>query len=212
MGIDDFKRDETMQITRRGYPVRKVSDRLGVSAYSLDAWKERSVYASSSKGSGDVDIRCLVWARSSGRGSGAAGRIELGGSIHKLLRPGLWALMAMSVAGAATADQAKSRQGAFDAVGQIACSQRRGQAMARCDAVLARGAAGVATVVVTFANGFSRTLFFEAGAFVRGNPTMSGTGRDTDWRIARGIHLIRVDDQRYEIPEDLLRIASTVPS
>lgn len=35
---DDFKRDAVAQITERGYPVREVSRRLGVSAYSLYKW------------------------------------------------------------------------------------------------------------------------------------------------------------------------------
>ncbi|WP_341860925.1 transposase [Gymnodinialimonas sp. 57CJ19] len=35
---DDFKRDAVAQITERGYPVREVSKRLGVSAYSLYKW------------------------------------------------------------------------------------------------------------------------------------------------------------------------------
>lgn len=35
---DDFKRDAVHQITVRGYPVREVSNRLGVSAYSLYKW------------------------------------------------------------------------------------------------------------------------------------------------------------------------------
>ena len=38
---DDFKRDAVAQITERGYPVREVSDRLGVSPYSLYAWKKK---------------------------------------------------------------------------------------------------------------------------------------------------------------------------
>ena len=38
---DDFKRDAVRQITERGYPVREVSERLGVSAYSLYAWKKQ---------------------------------------------------------------------------------------------------------------------------------------------------------------------------
>ena len=38
---DDFKRDAVAQITERGYPVREVSDRLGVSAYSLYAWNKK---------------------------------------------------------------------------------------------------------------------------------------------------------------------------
>ena len=32
---DEFERDAVAQITDRGYPVRVVSKRLGVSAYSL---------------------------------------------------------------------------------------------------------------------------------------------------------------------------------
>ena len=35
---DDFKRDAVHQITVRGYPVREVSRRLGVSTYSLYKW------------------------------------------------------------------------------------------------------------------------------------------------------------------------------
>ncbi|SFQ79168.1 transposase [Donghicola eburneus] len=36
---DDFKRDAVALITERGYPVRKVSERLGVSKHSFYAWK-----------------------------------------------------------------------------------------------------------------------------------------------------------------------------
>ena len=35
---DDFKRDAVHQITVRGYAVREVSQRLGVSTYSLYKW------------------------------------------------------------------------------------------------------------------------------------------------------------------------------
>ncbi len=38
---DEFKRDALAQITERGYPVREVSERLGVSPYSLYAWKKK---------------------------------------------------------------------------------------------------------------------------------------------------------------------------
>lgn len=38
---DNFKRDAVRQITERGYPVREVSERLGVSAHSLYQWKKR---------------------------------------------------------------------------------------------------------------------------------------------------------------------------
>jgi transposase len=35
---DEFKRDAVQQITVRGYPVREVSLRLGVSSHSLYKW------------------------------------------------------------------------------------------------------------------------------------------------------------------------------
>jgi transposase len=35
---DEFKRDAVQQITVRGYPVREVSSRLGVSSHSLYKW------------------------------------------------------------------------------------------------------------------------------------------------------------------------------
>lgn len=38
---DDFKRDAVHQITVRGYPVKEVSQRLGVSTHSLYAWVKK---------------------------------------------------------------------------------------------------------------------------------------------------------------------------
>ncbi|WP_421904481.1 IS3 family transposase [Mameliella sp.] len=56
---DEFKRDAVAQITERGYPVREVSERLGVSAYSLYAWKKKFAKASSGEAEKDVEIRRL---------------------------------------------------------------------------------------------------------------------------------------------------------
>lgn len=106
---------------------------------------------------------------------------------------------------AAEASADRARAGDFDATGPVACAMNPGQAMASCTAHVARGDGdGEATAVVAFGNGFRRTLFFEGGAFVAGDATMSGTGRDTDWQARDGMHLIRVDDQRFEIPDTLL--------
>ncbi len=57
---------------------------------------------------------------------------------------------------------------------------------------------------VQFANGFRRDLTFAQGMFIRGNATMSGVGTDTDWILEDGTHIIRVDDQRYLLPDALL--------
>ncbi len=44
---DDFKRDAVRQITVRGYAVREVSERLGVSTYSLYKWMKLYAKAAS---------------------------------------------------------------------------------------------------------------------------------------------------------------------
>ena len=56
---DEFKRDAVAQITERGYPVREVSERLGVSPYSLYAWKKKFAKASSGEAEKDTEIRRL---------------------------------------------------------------------------------------------------------------------------------------------------------
>ena len=52
---DDFKRDAVAQITERGYPVAEVSKRLGVSPYSLYAWRRK--YSQARSGGDDKDAR-----------------------------------------------------------------------------------------------------------------------------------------------------------
>ena len=98
----------------------------------------------------------------------------------------------------------RARAGEFDAEATIACAQERGDAPGPCAAGVARGAGGDAAVVVTLPSGVRRTLRFESGAFVRADPTMSGTGTDVD-RIRRGDeHVIRVEDQRFVLPDALI--------
>ena len=98
----------------------------------------------------------------------------------------------------------RARKGDFDASGEIPCAQIRGEPMGACRVAVARGGGGDATVVVTFANGFKRMLSFVHGEFIRADTTMSGSGFDTDWRLEGGLHFIRVDDQRYELPDALV--------
>ena len=99
---------------------------------------------------------------------------------------------------------ARARAGKFDADGRIPCAQERGQMIGECTAGVARGNGGDATIVVSFANGFKRTLTFVHGEFVSASATMSGTGADHDWKEEGGLHIIRVDDQRYELPTELV--------
>ncbi len=98
----------------------------------------------------------------------------------------------------------RARKRDFDAKGEIPCAQERGQALGICGAAVARSGGGDATVVATFPNGFARRLYFVHGEFVSASATMSGVGTDTDWRLENGVHVIRVDDQRYELPDALV--------
>ncbi|EPX80867.1 hypothetical protein [Litoreibacter arenae] len=97
----------------------------------------------------------------------------------------------------------RAKADSFDAIGEVRCAQEVGQVMGSCRINVAR-AAGSAAAVVTFANGFKRVLTFSGGEFLRGNPTMSGVGTDTDWRLTDGTYYVRVDDQRFEIPQTLI--------
>jgi len=93
----------------------------------------------------------------------------------------------------------RARKKDFDARAHVRCAQERGQEPLDCDAAVARGGGGDAAVVVTFPNGFSRTLFFVHGEFVSASATMSGSGTDVHQVPTGERHLLRVDDQRYEL-------------
>jgi nicotinate-nucleotide pyrophosphorylase len=97
----------------------------------------------------------------------------------------------------------RARSGAFDTTGVVGCAQEVGQSLETCAAAVAH-ADDSAAVVVTFLNGFSRTLLFAEREFLRGNATMSGVGTDTEWSVSNGMYQIRVDDQRFDIPEALV--------
>lgn len=86
----------------------------------------------------------------------------------------------------------------------IACAQERGEPLAQCSYSIKRDEKGKTTVTVVFANGFKRGLFFMDGKFVKASVTMSGVGTDTDWSLKDGRHMIRVDGQRYEVPDTLI--------
>ena len=106
--------------------------------------------------------------------------------------------------GDVTAAVGRARSGPFDATGEVRCAQEAGQTLGTCVAKVARSEGSAAAVVVTFPNGFARMLTFEAGAFLRGDATMSGVGTDTDWTLSDGTYRVRVDDQRFELPEALV--------
>ena len=112
-------------------------------------------------------------------------------------------MLGIATAGIMTATK-RAKAGAFDMTGKVACAQEVGQVMDTCAAAVARASDSAAAVVVTFPNGFARTLIFDDGVFVRGNPTMSGVGTDMEWHLSDSMYFVRVDDQRFELPEALV--------
>lgn len=86
----------------------------------------------------------------------------------------------------------------------IACAQERGETLGQCSYRVKWDDDGKITVTVVFANGFKRQLFFKNGEFLKASVTMSGVGTDTDWNLKDATHMIRVDGQRYEVPDSLI--------
>lgn len=127
---------------------------------------------------------------------------------HRAAISGIVAVLILAWPGVVSADvmdaAKRARAGDFSVAGEVACAQEVGQSLGVCLASVAMDDATGSAVVVEFPNGFARTLLFEDGAFLRGNTTMSGNGTDIDWHVENGTHLIRVDDQRFEIPEGLI--------
>lgn len=100
----------------------------------------------------------------------------------------------------------RAGRGEFDATApHTACS--RGDAPLRdaCEASVARGGGGDATVVVRFPDGVERILFFTHGAFMGTDASEASGGFDTDWsKDSQGIYRIRIEDERYAFPEALV--------
>lgn len=116
------------------------------------------------------------------------------------------AAIMLGAAGGAAEQQDKSPgiSADTDTPTSIACAQERGQPLAQCSYRIERDQKGKTTVTVVFANGFKRGLFFMDGKFLKASATMSGVGTDTDWSLKDGRHMIRVDGQRYEVPDTLI--------
>jgi len=80
----------------------------------------------------------------------------------------------------------------------VPCAQALGQPMGQCEFAVSRAGGGYATVVVDWPDGSSRAIYFR-----RGRPTGSDASGEAgfDARQEGDLHLIRIGDERYEIPD-----------
>jgi heat shock protein HslJ len=98
----------------------------------------------------------------------------------------------------------RAGQGQFDASGQLPCAGHAGQPLGACEFGVARAGGGYATVVVTHPDGRRRAIFFRMGVPVGADTSEAdNTGPFSATRQA-DLQLIRVGNERYEIPDAVI--------
>ncbi len=98
----------------------------------------------------------------------------------------------------------RAGQGIFDAGGPMPCAMGDGAPMTSCGFGVARDGAGSATVVVTRPDGMTRALFFEAGEFLGTDASQAGGGFDASATREGDLTTVRIDDERYEVPDAVI--------
>jgi hypothetical protein len=98
----------------------------------------------------------------------------------------------------------RAGRGEFDATGPIPCAQLRGQPMGSCEFGVARKGGGYATVVITKPDGVKRAIFFRMGVAVGADTSQADGYPEFRATKENGLHMIRVGDERYEIPDAVL--------
>lgn len=122
------------------------------------------------------------------------------------------ALVDGSVAGWAQTDvlepagsDLRAGQGAFDAAGLVPCAKGIGAPMTQCAFGVARDGDGNATVVVQRTDGLTRALFFTDGSLLGADTSEADGGHEVSVARESDLFLIRVNDERYEIPDAAIR-------
>ena len=98
----------------------------------------------------------------------------------------------------------RAGQEIFDATGMIPCAKGVGTPMRQCSFGVAREGNGTATVVVATAASLTRVLFFQDGAFLSTDASEAAGGFDTSVTREADLNFLRIDDERYEIPDALI--------
>ena len=96
-------------------------------------------------------------------------------------------------------------QGAFDATGIVPCAKGIGAPMAQCTFGVARDAGGSATVAIFRSDGLSRAIFFAGGELLGADTSEADGGHEVKSAREGDLYLIRINDERYEIPETVIQ-------
>jgi heat shock protein HslJ len=95
----------------------------------------------------------------------------------------------------------RAGEGKFDATGKIPCAQSVGQPMMQCEFGVARAGGGYATVVINKPDGRSRAIYFRMGKPIGADSSQADGYVEFSADRENDLHLIRVGNERYEIPD-----------
>ena len=109
-----------------------------------------------------------------------------------------------SVATGPDTSSLRAGQGDFDATGQIPCAFHVGQPMTQCDFGVARAGGGYATVVITKPDGPTRAIFFRNGIPIGADTSEADGYAEFHAEKQSDLNLIRIGDERYEIPDAVI--------
>ena len=98
-------------------------------------------------------------------------------------------------------DATRAGLGDFDATRRIPCAQFAGQPSVPCDFGVARSGNGNATVIVTRPDGTRRAIFFVDGKANSADTSQADGYPEFSVTRERDLSLVRVGDERYEIPD-----------
>lgn len=90
----------------------------------------------------------------------------------------------------------KGEGAAFDATGEISCAPAAGQDMRPCPFGVVRSGPGNAGVWIALGGGAERQILFEGG-----KPVATNVAAALEYDDAGGVFLVRIGDERYDIPE-----------
>ena len=92
----------------------------------------------------------------------------------------------------------------YDATGHIPCAQALGQPMTECSFAVSRAGGGYATVVIPRPDGRSRAIFFRSGIPIGADTSQADGYPEFSASKEGDLHLIRIGDERYEIPDAVI--------
>ena len=105
---------------------------------------------------------------------------------------------------AVTTAASRAGKGDFDATGMLPCAQYVGQPMMQCKFGVARTGEGTAAVIVTRSDGSARALFFTGGKFTSADTSQADGYPEYSAKREADLNMIRVGDERYEIPDAVI--------